>query len=85
MMYPRFGFKVKVQIVTARYGAHAPTESKNVISSYPQITQAILKTHCEILWENKSEANLGFHPKADYGYTSDNATNQVMISQQSLI
>ena len=37
-----FGFKVVALIVTARYGIHVPTEFKNIIVSYPYITQAMM-------------------------------------------
>ena len=79
-----FGSKAAVLIVTTRYVVHVPTEFKNVILFYPSITQAMMESHCEIMWDNISGAGLGCHPTADYGAAPDAPEKQAIIAQQRL-
>ena len=52
--------------MTYRDGVHAPTEFKYIILSYPSISQLMVDSHCEILWDVNSVADLGRHPTASY-------------------
>ena len=71
-------------MVTARYPGNVPTEFNNIIHSYNSITGAIIESHYEILWANKSGAGLGCISTAYYGAAPDDVEKQVLISQQSL-
>ena len=79
-----FVFKAAVMFVTSIYINQASTEFKNFILFYPSITQAMVESHCEILWANNSGVGLGRHPTEDYGAATDNAENLSIISQQRL-
>ena len=61
-----FGFNTPVLIVTSRYGGHVPTEFKDIILLYLYITQFMVDSHCEILWDENSEADLGLHPTENH-------------------
>ena len=45
----------------------------------------MVDSHCEILWDNKSGSDVGFHPTADYGAASDFPEKQAIIAQQHLM
>ena len=79
-----FGFKSAVIIVTDRYGVHITTEVNKIIMSYPSITQAMVDSRCEILWENNPGAVLGRHPTGDYGVAPDDSEKQEIITPQLL-
>ena len=51
----------------AIYGVHIPIEAKNIIMSYPYITQAMVVSHCEILWVDNLGAGLGRRRTENYG------------------
>ena len=58
-----FGLKIAVLIVTAKDVIHAPTEVKETILSYIYITQVMVESYCEILWDYNPGAGLGNHTK----------------------
>ena len=60
-----FGFKVEVLIVTARGLLSATTKVEDIIMSYLYITQGMVDSHCEILWTEKSGADLGRQPTSN--------------------
>ena len=80
-----FGFKVAVLVVTYIDGVHKPIEIKDIVLSYPSITQVILDSHCEILWYDNSLSYLGHYPTANYASGLDYASKQAIIDQQRLI
>ena len=79
-----FGFKSEVLIVTSIDGGHAYTEVKEIILSYPSITQVMVNSHCEILWADNYEAYLGRHPTEIYSEGLYDVEKQAIISQQRL-
>ena len=48
------------------------------------ITRAIIDSHCEKLWANKSGAGLGHLPSADYGAATADTAKQALIYQKHL-
>ena len=76
-----FGFKSRVFIVTYRYEGHEPTEVKNIILSYPSITQIMVESHCKILWADNSGADLGWHPNTNYVAGLYESAKQALITQ----
>ena len=81
----KFGFKPAVLILTARYSGHVSTEVKNIIMSYPFITQMMVDSHCEILWADNSVAHLGCHSTTNYAAGLYDASKQEVITQQHLM
>ena len=71
-------------ILTSRYACHSPTEVKNIITPHPYITQIMVDSHCEILWDDNSGAYLGCHPTENYAAGLDEAQKQAIMSQQLL-
>ena len=53
--------------------------------SYPPITQAMVESHCDILWAKNLEACLGRHATEDYGTAPDEPAKQAIISEQRLM
>ena len=49
------------------------TEVKETILSHPSITQAMVYSHCEILWADNYGADLGRHLAANYAAGLDDA------------
>ena len=68
----------------ARDAGHKPTEFKNIILSKPTITKIMVDSHCEIMWADNSEADLGHHPIANYVAVLDDTAKQAVTSQQHL-
>ena len=79
-----FGFKSAVLIVTDIDTINSPTEVKNIILSYPSITQIMVESHCEILWADNSGENLGRQPTANYVAAIYDAEKQVIIAHKNL-
>ena len=70
--------------MTAIDSGHVPTEIKNIILSYPSITQIMVDSHYEILWADNSGADLGHHPTSKYSAGIYDAEKQAIIAQQRL-
>ena len=79
-----FGFKSAVLIVIDIDTINSPTEVKNIILSYPSITQIMVESHCEILWADNSGENLGRQPTANYVAAIYDAEKQVIIAHKDL-
>ena len=79
-----FGFKSAVLIVTDIDASNSTNEVKNIILSYPPITQIMVDSHCEILWADNSEAGLGCHPTENYVSGIDDPSKKSVIAQQRL-
>ena len=58
----KFGFKAEVLMVTYIYGLHELTEVKDTMLYYPSITQVMVDSHCESLWDDNSGVGLGINP-----------------------
>ena len=71
-----FGFKSAVLIVTSRDGGHAPTYINDTILYWPSITQVIVDSHYEILWDDNYGADFGRHRTGNYSSGLDEAKNQ---------
>ena len=61
-----FGFKSAVFIVTSRDAKNVPNEFKDIILSYPSITQVMVDSYCEILWADNPGEYLGNHRTENY-------------------
>ena len=79
-----FLLKSEVLILTEIDAHNVPTETKDIILSYPPTTQVMVDSHCEILWADNYGANLGRHPIENHAVGLDDAEKQAMISQQRL-
>ena len=79
-----FLLKSEVLILTEIDAHNVPTETKDIILSYPPTTQVMVDSHCEILWADNYGANLGRHPIENHAAGLDDAEKQAMISQQRL-
>ena len=69
----------------ARYAHNAPTEVKNITLSHPSITQVMVDSHCEILWDENSRVGLVRYPTETYVSGLEDANKQAVITQQSLM
>ena len=76
-----FGLKGTAIILTDRDGIHVPTSVNKIIQSYPYTTQAMVDSHCEILWDDNSGASLGFQTTENYRAGLDNPKNHAVIAQ----
>ena len=79
-----FGSKAEVLILISRDVFHVPTEFNKIITSCLSISQSMVESHCEILWDNNLGAGLGRHPTADYGSAPYYPVKQLIITQQCL-
>ena len=79
-----FKFKSEILIVKSRDGGHATTEVKEIILSYPSITQFMVDSHPEILWDNNSGAYLGRYSTENHGSGLYDTEKQAIIDQQRL-
>ena len=67
-----------------RDGDHVPTEFKEIIRSYPYITQDMMDSHCEIMWADNYGSYLGRHPTSNYASGINDSVKQAIINQQRL-
>ena len=73
------------QVVTARDLNHTPSRFNKFIPYYSSITQAIVESHCQILWIDNSGSNLVLQPTEGYGVQVHIYEGQKLIYQQHLI
>ena len=71
-------------MVTARDSGNSPTEVKNNILSYLSIIKIMVDSHCEIMWDDNSGADLGHHPTENCAAGLDDTEKQSIIVQQRL-
>ena len=67
MQYLHLVSRASVQIATARDNSHKTIKFKKVIYSYPSITQSVIDSYFENMWEDNTGSNMGHHPTAEYG------------------
>ena len=66
ILYQHSDSKQQFWLWTNRDSLHAATELNEIIMFYPSITQVLVNSHYEVLWDDSSGAGLGRHPTANY-------------------
>ena len=80
-----FGLNSSLHVVTTKDSGNVPTEFNNIINSYNSITQFVIYSHCENLWEKNSVAGLGSIPTVYCEAAPDDAEKQAMLYHQRLM